>query len=110
MSIRPDELEGLRPFSSEAEVLTEGSGEFVLLPNLKVTVGGVTRVLDGLLCPRQMHGYPTRLYLSAAIREKGSNWSSYMFFGRAWHTPSWTNVDTALSLPQMLRAHLEIYR
>jgi hypothetical protein len=110
VSIGEDELEGLRPFSSRPEVLTEGGSEFVFIPGLKVTVGDAFRVVDGLLCPRQMHGYPTRLYLSAAIPGKGSNWNSYMFFGRTWHTPSWRGVDAALSLPQMLRAHLEIYR
>ena len=81
----------------------------ILLPRLKVRVNGEIRVLDGLLCPSELHGYTTRLFLSEPIPGKGQNWKTYVILGRTWHAPSWQNVESSLPLPQMLLAHLDAF-
>jgi hypothetical protein len=81
----------------------------IFLPGLKVRVNGEIRVLDGLLCPSELHGYTTRLFLSEVIAGKGQNWKTYVFLGRTWHAPSWQNVESSLPLPQMLLAHLDAF-
>ena len=110
MTITHEALESLRPFSATPQALTENGCEFVLLPGLKVAVGTVVHIRDALLCPREMHGYLTRLFLSEPIPGRGQNWRQFMFFAQAWHSPSWQGVDAGLSLPQMLLAHLAAYR
>jgi len=110
VTIACEALESLRPFSAAPQAFTENGGEFVLLPGLKVAVGTVIHIRDALLCPREMHGYLTRLFLSEPIPGRGQNWQQYMFLARAWHSPSWQGVDAGLSLPQMLLAHLAGYR
>ena len=110
MTIAPEALNSLRPFSDKAEILVGDGREFVLLPGLKVTVNDVVHVLDGLLCPSEIQGYKTRLFLSESILEKAQNWNLFAFFGRTWHAPSWQGIDASLRLPQMLRAHLDAFR
>jgi len=110
VTISREALDSLRPFSKDPQALTENGCEFVLLPALKVVSGSAVHVCDALLCPREMHGYLTRLFLSEPIPGRGQNWQQFMFFARAWHSPSWQGVEAALSLPQMLLAHLASYR
>jgi hypothetical protein len=110
VTITSEALASLRPFSAAPQALIENGGEFVLLPRLKVAVGTVVHIRDALLCPREMHGYLTRLFLSEPIPGRGQNWQQFMFFAQAWHSPSWQGVEAALSLPQMLLAHLASYR
>jgi hypothetical protein len=110
VSITREALDSLRPFSSDLQALTENGYEFVLLPGLKVASGTVIHTRDALLCPREMHGYLTRLFLSEPIPGRGQNWRQFMFFARPWHSPSWQGVEAALSLPQMLLSHLAAYR
>lgn len=109
MTINPEKVASLRPFASDAQAVTESGRDFVLLPGLKVRVNGQTRILDGLLCPTELHGYKTRLFLSQQIEGKGQNWKDYVIVGRSWHAPSWQNVEDSLTLPQMLLAHLDAF-
>ena len=110
MTITREVLDSLRPLSKDPQILTENGCEFVFLPELKVSGGTTVHIRDALLCPREMHGYPTRLFLSEPIPGRGQNWGQFMFFARAWHSPSWRGVEATLSLPQMLVAHLAAYR
>lgn len=110
MSLKAAELEALRPISAGAAFMTEGAIEYVYLPCLKVTVGQDIRVMDGLLCPTQTAGYSTRLYLSAAVNERQSNWQTVILFGRSWHTWSWNNVPANIPLVQMVLEHLVALR
>jgi hypothetical protein len=109
VNVTAQALASLRPFAREARIVTECGREYVLLPGLKVRVGNQMRVLDGLLCPSEVHGYKTRLFLSQRIDEKGQNWKEYVMVGATWHAPSWQSVDESLPLPQMLRAHLDAF-
>lgn len=110
MSVEEAQLEGLRHLSATATAMSEAGVEYVYLPGLKVTVAGVVRELDGLLCPMQHGGYTTRLFLSAPVSERGQNWTTFTILGRTWHTCSWNNVPASLPLLQILRAHLEALR
>lgn len=110
MTVTFEALDSLQPFSKVPQALTENGYEFVLLPELRVPAGTAVHIRDALLCPREMHGYLTRLFLSDPIPERGQNWRSFMFFGRAWHSPSWQGVEAALSMRQILLAHLAAYR
>lgn len=110
MTIAPEAVHSLRPFSEKAEILVGDGREFILLPGLKLTVNGIARVLDGLLCPSEIQGYKTRLFLSESIPEKAQNWNPFTFFGRTWYAPSWQGVEASLRLPQMLRAHLDAFQ
>lgn len=109
MTVSAEALSSLRPFAREVRVVTDCGREYVLLPGLKVRVNGQVRVLDGLLCPSEVHGYKTRLFLSQQIDGKGQNWKPYVILGQTWHAPSWQNVDESLPLPQMLLAHLDAF-
>lgn len=109
MSLSASALESLRPFAPELRVVTDCGRDYVLLPNLKVRVNGQIRVMDGLLCPSNVHGYITRLFLSQIVDGKGQNWKQYVIAGRTWHAPSWQNVEASMPLPQMLLAHLDAF-
>ena len=110
MIVEAAQLETLRPFSATAAAMSEAGIEYVYLPGLKVTVAGVVRELDALLCPMQHGGYTTRLFLSAPFPERGQNWTASTILGRSWHTCSWNNVPASLPPLQILRAHLEALR
>jgi hypothetical protein len=110
MSVEMAQLETLRHLSTTATVMSEAGIKYVYLPGLKVTVAGVVRELDALLCPMQHGGYTTRLFLSAPIPERGKNWTAFTILGRTWHACSWNNVPASLPLLQILRAHLEAMR
>lgn len=90
-------------------IVSDCGTELVLLPGLKVRVNGHVRVLDGLLCPSELHGYTTRLFLSDQVEGKGQNWKPYVIIGRTWYAPSWQGVESTLPLPQMLLAHLDAF-
>ncbi|OGA48890.1 MAG: hypothetical protein A3F74_27695 [Betaproteobacteria bacterium RIFCSPLOWO2_12_FULL_62_58] len=110
MTITTEALASLQPFAHKPQLLTENGYEFVHLPKLKVAVAREIHVRDALLCPREIHGYLTRLFLSETISGRGQNWNRFMFFARAWYSPSWQGVEATLPLPQMLLAHLDAYR
>lgn len=110
MNLEEAQLEKLRPFSASAKAMTEAGIEYIYLPSLKVTVAGIARELDGLLCPMQHSGYTSRLFLSTPIHERAQNWTTVTILGRTWHTWSWNNVPASLPPVQILRAHLEALR
>ncbi len=109
MTVVAENLASLQPFAQGAVVVSDCGKELILLPGLKVRVNGQVRVLDGLLCPSELHGYTTRLFLSEQIGGKGQNWKTYVIVGRTWHAPSWQSVESTLPLPQMLLAHLDAF-
>lgn len=104
-------LATLKPFSKGAEALVEAGRDFIFLPGLQLTVKGNVRVVDALLRPGEMDGYATRLFLSEPVPEfTKSGWTTKSILGRTWHTPSWRDISANLPLPQMLVAHMAIYR
>jgi len=109
VTISIDRLETLRPFARDPVVITECSKDFISLPGLKVRVNGEVRQYDALLCPSEIHGYKTRLFLSSRIEGKAQNWNAFVIAGKTWYAPSWQNVEDTLPLPQMLLAHLDAF-
>lgn len=100
------EVPELKPFSAGAKRVFEAGRELIYLPGLKVR----GKTVDGLLCPSELNGYMTRLLLSEPMPERGQNWNPFSFLGRTWYTPSWQGVAASLPLPQMLLAHLAMYK
>ena len=89
----PEQLEELRRICPDAKDIAESGVTFVLLPGLVVPGQGS---LDGLLCPQQRDGYPTRLLLSRQILGKGNNWTLHRILDRTWHAWSWTGAGADL--------------
>ncbi len=82
---------------------------YFLLPNLSLPDGRVPSVVNGLLCPSQRDGYPSRLYFSSRIEGgKATNWnaSDVRILERNWFAFSWKTRD-GLRLAQMIGAHLD---
>jgi hypothetical protein len=75
LTITPESVLTLRPFSDGAEAVSENGRDFVRLPNLKVPSGNALHIRNALLCPGEMHNYPTRLFLSEPIPGRGQNWT-----------------------------------
>ena len=110
MRVPPEQLAGIQASHLGAELLSDGSDEFIFLPRLPIQVGDERIELDALLCPRQHGGYDTRLFLAAPIPQRQRNWAAHNILGRTWHTWSWQGVSASLPLPQMLLAHLKALR
>lgn len=107
MTVGLDQLNPLRYICSDPQIMTEGGVEYVLLPKLKMQSDGVEHLLDGLLCPTQLRGYTTKLFLSKSFPRKAANWTVHQILGRQWHTWSWQGVPGDLPLLQMLLCHLD---
>ncbi len=110
MSLLEDRLAGLRDIYPEIRLLSEGGKNYVHIAQLKVTIDEQVKTLDGLLCPEELGGYSTRLFLSEPIPFKATNWSSHTICARTWHTWSYNNIPGTLPLPQMLLEHLRALR
>lgn len=108
MPIPEDALQELRRVCPGAQEMTEGGITYFFLPSLKHPCAQGT--LDVLLCPQQHSGYTTRLFLSAAIPGKGSNWSAHTILSRTWHTWSWNNVPANQRPAEILAQHLRALR
>lgn len=110
MSVTEDQLAGLRDIYPEVRRLSEGGKEYAYIPQLKVTIDGLVKTMEGLLCPEELGGYLTRLFLSEPIPNKATNWSAHTICGRTWHTWSYNNIPATLPLPQILLEHLRALR
>jgi|SRR6185312_2710716 len=108
----PQALASLKAVCAGAEEKQEAGHRYVYLPQLKVPVGGVVKVLDALLAITGESGYPTRLFLAEQITErqtigdKPANWSQHSVLGRSWWTWSWRDVPVTLPEVQILLSHL----
>lgn len=94
----------------EAKVFTEGGFDFIHIPILKLPRDNKPSEIEALLCPQMRDGYATRLFLSAQIDGKGSNWTQHHILGRTWHSWSWQNVHAAQQYIQILLGHLDALR
>lgn len=104
------ELSEIRVLCPDAEERDEGGLGYLYLPKLSIPKGTNSEALDGLLCLGARDGYPTRLFLSAAVSGKGSNWTSHAILGRTWWACSWTGVLPNQRPMQILAAHLDALR
>ena len=107
MSISPVHLQQLADICEGAEVLNEGTQEYVYLKQLKVRVGVDNYIVDALLSATAHTGYTTRLFLSQSFPGKSANWTIHSILGRPWHTWSWQGVPADLTPMQILLCHLD---
>ena len=107
MSVSADGLDELRGMCPGASVMAEGGVDYIHLPGLVLPSGAST---EALLCPVERSGYRTRLYLSAPVIGKGSNWSTERILDRTWHTWSWNHVSAEQRPIEILAEHLRALR
>jgi hypothetical protein len=109
MARSAEEMEELRLMCPGAREMQEGGITYVFLPELKHPCA--PGVIDALLCPQQhTTGYTTRLFLSAVVPGKCTNWSTHSILSRTWHTWSWNNVLASQRLAEILVQHLRALR
>lgn len=101
------ELQAICPGAAE---MTEAGLIYVFLPKLKLPEGCSLSEVEALLCLSARDGYPTRLFLSAAVAGKGNNWRTYRILDRTWHSWSWKDVSSSLRPAQILLGHLDAFR
>lgn len=110
MTVTADVLDELHEISPQAEPMHEAGLDYVFLPGLKLPPGRDPAVADGLLCLNAREGYPSRLFLSVALRDRGGNWNSYQILGRTWYSWSWNHVQANQRPAQILAQHLMALR
>jgi len=106
--IPEDAMSELRAICAGAQEMVEAAMTYVYLPKLRLSC--VSATLDGLLCIQQHSGYATRLFLSAQVPGKGSNWSTHQILGKTWYTWSWKDVSADLRPAEILLGHLDALR
>lgn len=108
MSIPDDRIEAFKKAFPDAYAFSEAGIDYVKIPNMPATLAGMKRTLDVILCPMKHGGYTTRLFLPEQISSKGQNWTVHIIQGKPWHTFSFNNVPSTLSLHEILLAHLMV--
>lgn len=110
MEYPKEETEELKRYCSRLRALTEGNITFLYLEGLCLPAGCEPPVCDGLLCPVEREGYPSRLYFSVQVSSPYTrNWnvSNARIGEKNWFAFSWKVALSAPTLVQMLVAHLE---
>lgn len=90
-----------------AQLMRDGTHDYIYLKRLRVRVGGDNHVVDALLSPTTHSGYTTRLFLSQPFPGKAANWTMHQILGRSWHTWSWQGVPSELPAIRILLCHLD---
>jgi hypothetical protein len=108
--VSKDALREIRLICPEAEEMAAGDLLYVYLPQLKLPIGCMPSVVDGLLCLKPRDGYPTRLFLSEPVSGKGNNWNIFHILDKAWHSWSWNNVPYMGRPAETLAQHLVALR
>lgn len=108
--IDPDYLKEFQTIYPEAQALSDGGFDFIHIPKLVLPEGNSPAEVEALLCPQMRDGYMTRLFLSAAIPGKATNWTEHHILGRTWHSWSWQNVQADQKYVQILLGHLAVFR
>lgn len=103
-------LEELKLICDGALEMVEGGCFFLYLPGLRVLSASHIFVLDALLCLQARDGYPTRLFLSQQVPNRGNNWTQHRILDRTWYTWSWNNVAASNRPAQVLAEHLRALR
>ena len=103
-------LQELQLLCTGATVMHESGLEYVYLPKLKLPADCMPPVADGLLCLQARDGYPTRLFLSVQVQNKGNNWKSHQILDRTWYACSWNYVSAEMRPAQILAEHLRAFR
>jgi hypothetical protein len=105
------QVEDLKRYCDRVGVLTEGGVTFYLLEGLRLPGGCTPSSCDGLLCPSERDGYPSRLFFSVQIAPayaRNWNWntSNARILERNWFAFSWKVEQATPTLVDLLIAHL----
>lgn len=102
-------MEALKLHCGCLSLLEEGGVSYLCLQRLRLPGGCTPPVCDGLLCPTERDGYPSRLFFSVRVNgAKDLNWNALevRIGGRLWFAYSWKVEQPDLTLPQLLLHHL----
>ncbi len=110
-----DQIDALKSVYPTLGTAEEGSFKFILIEGLKLPEGCEPRTINGLLCPTERDGYPSRLFLSAKIahRGPGQNWNpanGSTILGQNWWAVSWKTTRSNQTLLEMVLDHLGAFR
>ena len=110
-----DQVSAVKRIYPAISVAEEGDFSFMLIEQLKLPEGCEPRIVDGLLCPHQRDGYPSRLFICQKVshKGKGQNWNpqqSIVILGRDWWAVSWKPTRANQTLLEMIMDHLEAFR
>jgi hypothetical protein len=108
--INPEYFQELQGIYPGAKIIPEAGVDFIYIPKLVLPEGCQPAEVEALLCPQTRDGYTTRLFLSAPVAGKGTNWTQHRIADRTWHTWSWQNVHANQRLVQILLGHLRAMR
>lgn len=105
-------FEALQRIFPNGQLLFERKEPFALLSALKIPSGNKEHVTDALLCPHRHSSasYPTRLFLEKQPPRGGQHWNVFQVLGRSWRGCSWDKVPASLSWPEILFAHLRVFK
>ncbi len=109
MSYPTEQIVALKSYGDRLSAVTEGGMTYFLLENLRLPDGCNPISCDALLCPAPKDGYPSRLYLSTQVGcgfPRNWNCSNARIVDRNWFAFSWRVEGTALTLQELLVAHL----
>ena len=118
MTASQEQVEELKHCFAGVQVGSEVDVPYYLIPAIALPPHCSPRIVDGLLCPLERDGYPSRLYYSHRVERppradpnKRLNWTGEVrILERNWHCLSWKIPGgTVLRLAQMVLTHLEAF-
>lgn len=114
MELAADQLDEMREHFSKVMVAAEANKPYILLSPLVLPAGCSPESVDGLLCPTDRDGYPSRLFFSQKITggRAGLNWNAdgIRILERNWFAFSWRTNRDNLRFWQMVLDHLAALR
>lgn len=109
MAYPPEQIAGLRKYCNRLSSFEEVAKTFFRLDGLRLPLGCAPPICDGLLCPAQHAGYPSRLFFSEKITSpytKNWNATNERIGESNWFAFSWKVDLPNGTLEQLLIAHL----
>ena len=109
MAFPKEQTDGLKKYCRSLRAVEEGGVIFLYLEGLRLPDGCDPIECNGLLCPVERDGYPSRLYFSAkVVCARSHNWnvSDARIVEENWFAFSWRVDPTPGTLAKMLVAHL----
>jgi hypothetical protein len=120
MSIPQSQIDELKHVFKSLGIANEGGTPYFLIPAIALPAHCTPNVVDGLLCPLEQNGYPSRMYYSPRIErpphpipEKRLSWQAgtIRVLERNWNVLSWRIPNgTSMRLLQMVLAHLDAFQ
>jgi hypothetical protein len=108
------QLDELKSFYPDIGRVIDGGVDFILIRNIRLPDGCHPPTVDGLLCPTQRDGYPSRLFLAQKITHSGlgQSWNAagVQIAGSQWWAVSWKIHKDRLTLLGIVLAHCEAFK